>query len=110
MENLEFDKAMNETWLMVHSLNQYIENVKPWEIAKKVGKDAEAEAHLSDVLAYLASALIQIADLLVPFLPNAAEKIHQMFGSGRIVAIDGVLLPKIYKHTADPNTPTVPKE
>ena len=61
-------------------------------------------------MAYLAGALIQIADLLVPFLPNAAEKIHQMFGSGKIVAIDGVLFPKLYIHTPDPNAPAAPKE
>ncbi len=101
MNNLEFDKAMDEIWLMVHSLNRYIENVKPWEIAKKVGKDVEAEAHLSEVLAYSAGALLQIADLLVPFLPNAADKIHKIFETGKIVDLDGLLFPKIYKHTTE---------
>ena len=102
MENLEFNRAIDEVWLMVRSLNQYIENVKPWEIAKQIGKDAEAETHLSEVLAYASSALIQIGDLLVPFLPATAERIHSTFGTGKIVLSDGVLFPKIYIHTPNP--------
>lgn len=105
MDNLEFNKAMDEVWQMVRSLNQYIENVKPWEIAKKIGKDGEAESHLSDILAYCVGALLQIGDLLVPFLPGTAEKIHKTFETGVVVPTDGVLFPKIYIHTPDPKTP-----
>lgn len=105
MELLQFDKAFNEIWLMVRSLNQYIENVKPWMIAKGIGKDPEAEAHLAEVLAYSAGALLQIGDLLVPFLPNTAARIHQTFETGKILESEGVLFPKIYNHTTSPNTP-----
>lgn len=104
MDNLEFDKAIDEVWLMVRSLNQYIENVKPWEIAKKVGKDAEAESHLTEVLSNSVGALIQIGDLLVPFLPDTAVRIHTVFKTGSIIIPDGVLFPRIYKYTADPNS------
>jgi len=103
MDNLEFNKAIDEVWLMVRSLNQYIENVKPWEIAKKVGKDAEAEAHLTEVLNNCVGSLTQIGDLLVPFLPNTADQIHTIFKTGSIVAPGGILFPRIYKHTTDPN-------
>jgi methionyl-tRNA synthetase len=103
MENLEFDKAIDEVWLMVRSLNQYIENVKPWEIAKRIGKDSEAESHLTEVLNNAVGSLTQIADLLVPFLPDTADKIHHAFKSGSIVAMDGVLFPKIFKYTTDPS-------
>jgi len=102
MELLDYNKAINEVWLMVRSLNQYIENVKPWEIAKKIDKDVEAKVHLTDVLAYAVGALLQIGDLLVPFLPDTAERIHKTFGSGTIVSSEGVLFPKIYKYTPNP--------
>ena len=102
MEKLEFNRAIDEVWLMVRSLNQYLENVKPWEIAKNIGKDSEAESHLAEVLAYAVGALLQIGDLLVPFLPDTAAKIHSTFESGVIVATD-VMFPKIYKYTTDPN-------
>jgi len=104
IEALEFNLAIDEVWLMVRSLNQYIENVKPWEIAKGIGKDPEAESHLSEVLAYAVGALLQIGDLLVPFLPDTAAKIHSTFETGVIVD-SGVMFPRIYKHTTDPNAP-----
>lgn len=105
MNSLEFNKAIDEVWLMVRSLNQYIENVKPWEIAKTIGKDADAEAHLTEVLAYAVGALLQIGDLLVPFLPSTAAKIHQTFESGVVVQSEGVLFPRIYIRTPDPHAP-----
>lgn len=105
MEKLEFNKAIDEVWLMVRSLNQYIENVKPWEIAKGVGKDTESEAHLAEVLAYCAGALLQIGDLLVPFLPGTAERIHNIFGTGVVVPIEGIFFPRKYIHTPDPRAP-----
>lgn len=103
IENLEFNKAIDEVWNMVRSLNQYIDSVKPWEIAKTIGKDAEAEPHLSEVLAHCAGALVQIGDLLVPFLPTTAEAIHATFESGVVKPLDGVLFPKKYIHTPDPH-------
>ena len=107
MEGLEFNKAIDEVWLMVRSLNQYIENVKPWEIAKTADKDADAKAHLSEVLAYAVGALLQIGDLSVPFLPSTADSIHRIFQPGSIIVPAGVLFPRIYKHTIDPNAPKV---
>ncbi len=101
MESFQFNLAMDEVWSMVRSLNQYIENVKPWEIAKNIGKDGEAAVHLSDVLASTVSGLLQIADLLVPFLPSTSEKIKTTFGTGSVVPSD-VSFPKIYNHTKNP--------
>lgn len=105
MKSLEFNRALDEVWLMVRSLNQYIENVKPWEVAKKIGKDPEADTHLSEILAFAVGAILQIGDLLVPFLPSTAGSIHKIFETGVIVPTQGVLFPKVYLHTADPRTP-----
>ncbi len=105
MDSLEFNKAMDEVWAKVRSLNQYIDNVKPWVIAKEVGENHEAEEHLSDVLAHCAGAILQIGDLLVPFMPETAAAIHYVFDTGVIKPIDGVLFPKKYIHTPDPQAP-----
>jgi methionyl-tRNA synthetase len=107
MQNFVFNRAMDEVWLMVRSLNQYIENVKPWVIAKEVAKDPEASKHLTDVLAYAVGALLQIADLLVPFLPTTASKINNMFASGMVKSDGSVLFAKQYLHTPDPSAPKV---
>lgn len=106
MTNLDFNQALDEVWQMVRSLNQYIENVKPWEIAKNREKDTEADGHLTEVLATAVGGLLQIADLLVPFLPTAAKAIHDSFETG-VVVPQGVLFPKIYRHIADPHAPKV---
>lgn len=103
MDSLEFNKAIDEVWNMIRALNQYIDNVKPWEVAKGIGKDPEAEPHLAEILAHCAGSLIQIGDLLVPFLPATAQRIHDTFESGVVKQAEGVLFPKIYKHTADPH-------
>ncbi|MEI6228878.1 MAG: methionine--tRNA ligase [Candidatus Saccharibacteria bacterium] len=107
MENLEFDKAMDEVWAMVRSLNQYIESVKPWEIAKTIATDTESAAHLTQVLVYSVGSLLQISSLLVPFLPTTAENIQKTFGTGVVVPSEGVAFPKIYLHTADPHAQKV---
>lgn len=99
MKNLEFNKALDRVWLMVRSLNQYIDDVKPWEIAKRKESEADAEEHLGEVLAHCAGNLLQIGDLLVPFLPSTAAKIHATFENGVVTPLDGVLFPKIQIHT-----------
>ena len=106
MENLTFDKAIDEVWVTVRSLNQYIEHVKPWEIAKRRETDPEAEAHLLEVLGHSVGSLVQVGDLLKPFMPETAAKIHAMFESGVVQLQPGeVLFPRIYLHTTDPRAP-----
>jgi len=107
MEDLEFNKAVDEVWAMVRGLNQYIDTTKPWEVAKGIGKDPEAESHLAEILAHCAGGLTQIGDLLVPFLPTAATAIQQTFETGVVKAPEAVLFPKIYIHTADPHAAKV---
>lgn len=105
MDSLSFDKAMDEVWTMIRSLNQYIDNVKPWEIAKQREKDTDAEAHLAEVLGHCAGALVQIGDLLMPFMPHTAQVIHATFETGVVQPPQSVLFPKVYNYTPDPRAP-----
>lgn len=102
MSQLEFNKALDQVWLMVRALNQYIEDVKPWEIAKERDTNTDAESHLSEVLAHCAGNLLQIGDLLVPFMPQTAKLIQSTFEGGVVGPIEGVMFPKKYIHTTDP--------
>lgn len=100
----EFNRAMDETWLMVRSLNQYLEEVKPWAVAKERETNPDAEAHLSEILGQAVGTLNQIASLLTPFLPTTADAIRATFKGG-VVRDDEqgkVLFPKIFIHTTDP--------
>ncbi len=105
MEAFEFNRAIDEIWVMIRALNQYIDRVKPWEIAKNRDKDVEAGAHLAEVLAHAAGTLLQIAELLLPFLPATARSIKSTFASGVIPADTQPLFPRVYLHSEDPRTP-----
>lgn len=85
----KFDRALDEVWDQVRGLNQYIDEEKPWAIAKTGDAD-----HLREVLAYQASCLIEIADLLEPFMPDTAAKIKGVFAEGILRPLSGTLFPK----------------
>jgi methionyl-tRNA synthetase len=89
LEKCHFDKALDEIWEQVRGLNQYIEESKPWALAKD--KDEE---YLREVLAYMVGSLLQIAELLTPFMPDTSEKIKSVFGSGILNPLTGTLFPK----------------
>ena len=89
LEQCRFDRALDMIWDQVRGLNQYIDEEKPWEIAKQ-----KEEEHLRDVLGYQAGCLLEIADLLLPFMPDTAAKIKAVFETGVIKPIVGTLFPK----------------
>lgn len=95
MESCRFDRALEGAWEQVRGLNQYIDETKPWEIAK-----TGDEAHMREVLASITGSLLEIADLLQPFLPETADKIQKTFGTGILKALPGPLFPK---HEAAPS-------
>ncbi len=89
LDECRFDRALDEVWEQVRGLNQYIDQEKPWQIAK----DGEGD-HLREVLAYQASSLLSIARLIEPFMPETSKKITQVFSGKRVAPIDGTLFPK----------------
>lgn len=103
MKALMFNRAIDQVWLTVRSLNQYLEDVKPWEVAKRIETDTDAVDHLEEILAHAVASLQQIAVLLAPFLPTTAETIQKIFADGVITPYQGVLFPKKYLHTPDPH-------
>jgi methionyl-tRNA synthetase len=84
-----FDRALDHVWEQVRGLNQYIDEEKPWVIAKE--GDSE---HLREVLGYQVSSLLNIATLLIPFLPETAAKIQAVFKDGAVHLGDTTLFPK----------------
>jgi methionyl-tRNA synthetase len=90
LEKCRFDRALDEVWERVRGLNQYIDEEKPWTIAKTGDED-----HLREVLANQVSDLLQIADQLEPFMPDTAVKIRNVFHEGIVRPIEGTLFPKL---------------
>jgi methionyl-tRNA synthetase len=99
LEKCRFDRALDEVWEQVKGLNQYIEETKPWQIAKD--KDEE---HLREVLAGMAANLLEIAELLEPFMPETAAKIKDVFGSGILKPLPSSLFPKEEKPKEEAKT------
>jgi len=91
LEAFKFDRALEFVWSRIQELNRYLEVEKPWELAK-TDKD-----HLKDVLGYSAGSLLEIADLLEPFMPAASLKIRTTFETGVVVPLGGPLFPRIEK-------------
>ncbi len=89
LSRCQFDRALDAVWEQVRSLNQYIDEEKPWEVAKTGDLD-----HLNEVIGYLISSVGEIADLLAPFLPTTSAKIKQTINEGNIQPMDGTLFPK----------------
>lgn len=89
LSSCRFDRALDEVWEHVRGLNQYIDEEKPWEIAK-----AGDATHLHEVLAYQVSSLLAIAKLLEPFLPDTAEKIQAIFATNKVQPSTRTLFPK----------------
>ncbi|MEI6650032.1 MAG: methionine--tRNA ligase [Candidatus Moraniibacteriota bacterium] len=76
LESYRFAEALEKIWETVRDANRYIEEEKPWELAKTDReKFAGVMSILLDRLAYLSVAL-------VPFLPDTAAKIRTSLESG----------------------------
>lgn len=71
-EGREFSKAIREVMALTDLANQYVDSVKPWELAKQEGK--ENELHLACSNALNLFRLLTV--LLKPILPAVAEKVE----------------------------------
>jgi methionyl-tRNA synthetase len=90
IEACRFDRALDHVWEQVRGLNQYIDQEKPWEIAKLKDED-----HLREVLAQQVSDLLEVAELLAPFLPDTSERIKGVFNEGIVRPLKDTLFPKL---------------
>ena len=89
MQNCRFDKALDEVWAQIKGINQYIDETKPWEIAKTDDTD-----HLREVLAYISSSVLEVATLVSPFMPNTALAIKEIFEDEKITPPEKALFPR----------------
>ena len=72
-EGREFGKAIREIMALTDAANQYVDNVKPWELAKQEGKGAELHAACSNAL----NIFRLLTLLLKPVLPALAGQVEQ---------------------------------
>ncbi|MDR4506658.1 MAG: methionine--tRNA ligase [Candidatus Brocadiaceae bacterium] len=76
MEELQFSRALENIWEFIGHANKYIEEKKPWTLAKS----SAATPQLIRVLGTLARALQDISVFIYPFMPITTEKIQRQLG------------------------------
>ena len=72
-EAREFGKAMREVMALTDAANQYVDSVKPWELAKQEGKEVELHAACTNAL----NLFRLLTVLLKPILPIVADKVEK---------------------------------
>jgi methionyl-tRNA synthetase len=76
LDQAELTQALEEIWRLVRRLNQYVEESRPWDLAK----DESAAEQLDAVLYNLAEGLRVTTLLLTPYLPASAERLLDALG------------------------------
>ncbi len=75
-EAREFGKAIREIMLLTDLYNQFIDQKKPWELAKQTDPQSRAQLHAICSLAIEMFRLLTL--LLKPILPKLAEQVETM--------------------------------
>ncbi|HEY2576982.1 MAG TPA: methionine--tRNA ligase [Streptosporangiaceae bacterium] len=83
LDGYDFRAATAAVWDIVDAANRYIEQARPWRLAK-AGGDGEpgAAARLDAVLAAAIGACRCLAVLLAPFIPATAARVEAQCGPG----------------------------
>jgi methionyl-tRNA synthetase len=76
LDRAELTQALEEIWARVRRLNRYVEEARPWDLAKD---DGTAE-RLDQVLYTLAEGLRFITLLLYPYTPETTERLLSALG------------------------------
>jgi methionyl-tRNA synthetase len=78
INRLEMNNALDYVWGIIKKDNKFIEDNKPWELAKN------NEKKFAEVMQKLIADLYNISQLLMPFLPETAEKIKKALETKQI--------------------------
>ncbi|HEY8501133.1 MAG TPA: methionine--tRNA ligase, partial [Solirubrobacterales bacterium] len=76
LDRAELSQALDLVWTLVRRLNRFVEETKPWELAKD---EADPE-RLDEVLYNLVEGLRVTTLLLVPYLPQTSETLLSALG------------------------------
>jgi methionyl-tRNA synthetase len=94
----EFGKAIRQIMFLADRVNQYVDEQKPWEIAKEPGQDA--------ALQWFCTLYLELFRILTvylkPVLPKVAEDVEAFLALARPLAWDDVGTPLKPGHTVQP--------
>ena len=91
----EFSKAIRQVMFLADRVNQYVDEQKPWEIAKEAGQDAALQWFCTLYLE-----LFRILSIyLKPVLPKVAEEVEAFLALSRPLVWEDVATPLKAGHT-----------
>jgi methionyl-tRNA synthetase len=76
LDRAELTQALETIWRLVRRLNQYVEETRPWDLAKDEGESPR----LDQVLYNLAEGLRVTTLLLDPYIPDTADRLLSALG------------------------------
>ncbi|TFE29871.1 methionine--tRNA ligase [Cohnella luojiensis] len=88
LEKMEFSVALSAIWALVGRTNKYIDETKPWALAK----EGENKPALASVMGHLAESLRMVSILIQPFLTHTPGRIWTQLGvvEGELTAWDSL--------------------
>jgi methionyl-tRNA synthetase len=84
LDDAELTQALEEVWKLVRRLNQYVEETKPWELAK----EDSAAVRLDSVLYGLAEGLRVTTLLLHAYMPETTGRLLDALGEPDRALVD----------------------
>ena len=81
LKDYKFNEALDAIWKFISAADKYIDENKPWELAKK-----QQTRKLSIIVFDLLESLHQIAWMIYPFLPRTAQEIDRRLGGKSLIA------------------------
>ncbi len=93
MQAFKFDEALKVLWEKLRDGDTLLSDKKPWKLKGLPDEQAGKEA-IKNILEPIAQNILNVADLLKPFMPTVAEKIVKQF-SAREIKKGEPLFPRI---------------
>lgn len=87
--DFNFGQGLEKIWDLINSANKYVEERKPWNLAKEKKQD-----ELESFICLLAKSIMAVAEGLYPFMPDTAESILRQVGKDKVTK-DKPLFPRI---------------
>jgi methionyl-tRNA synthetase len=84
----EYGKALREIMALTDRANQFVDQHKPWELAKQPGREAELQAACSEALNMFRLLTIY----LKPVLPHVAQQVEALLGVAPLAWSDAATL------------------
>ncbi|MFH1457999.1 MAG: methionine--tRNA ligase [Candidatus Omnitrophota bacterium] len=77
--NLNFSAGLEDIWELISMANKYIEDKKPWSMAKE-----NRHEELKGFIRLLVKVLREVAIQVYPFMPQTSESIREQLGTDKI--------------------------